>query len=158
VLTKEVHDRTDDGRQTGADDADFALEAAPERDRVVVVGCVGVFSELRDVLQAHHTAGRDEETDYEDHHDGDLAPGVVNRKAQQLRNWEEEHHEVEGDVESAVGVDTDLGRGALALVLAIPLCPVQADRPACDAKGDDEASAVDDQGDDDAVADVRESP
>ena len=50
VLAEEVQERAHDGRHAGADDADFALDTAPERDFGVVVGGVDCFVDVREVL------------------------------------------------------------------------------------------------------------
>ena len=77
LLAEEVDDRADDGRQTRADDADGAFETAPEREFVVVVGRVRVRSEERYVLQAHHAADCNKESNGEDHRYGDPGPRVL---------------------------------------------------------------------------------
>lgn len=59
-FSKEVQNRARDRRHAGANHPDVALEAAPQRDGVVVVGCVGDFAELRKVLQADDAADRHE--------------------------------------------------------------------------------------------------
>lgn len=46
-----------------------------------------------------------------------------------MRDREKEDHEIEEDVESAVGVHCDLGARTRALVFAIPLVPEIAQRP-----------------------------
>jgi len=45
LFAEKVQHGPDDGRQAGADDADAALEPAPERELVVVVGRVRVRAE-----------------------------------------------------------------------------------------------------------------
>lgn len=60
-------------------------------------------------------------------------------KAHELRDWEEEDHQVEEDVEGAVDVDCRLGLETGAFVLAVPLVPEEADGPAFGGVVDDEA-------------------
>lgn len=73
VLAEEIQERAHDSRHAGADDANFALDAAPEGDFGVVVGRVDCLLDVREVLQPHHAASGDEQADEERQDDADLA-------------------------------------------------------------------------------------
>jgi hypothetical protein len=120
-FAEEVEHRPCDDGHAGADDAEVALEAAPEGDIVVVVGRVGYLAESREVAEPDYAAGGGEEADEEGGDDAGFAPGVLDLKADELGDWEEEYDEVEEDVEGAVDVDCGFGDWTFALVLAVPL-------------------------------------
>ena len=107
----------------GADDADFALDAAPQRDVGVIVSRVCDLADSRRVLQAHHAARGDEEADQEGQDHAGFPPLVLDLDLREFRDGKEEDDEVEEDVDAAVDVDCELEVVAIALVLAVPLLP-----------------------------------
>jgi hypothetical protein len=123
LFAEEVQHRPGDDGHAGADHAEVALEAAPERDVVVVVGRVGYLAEGGEVAEAHYAAGGGEEADEEGGDDAGFTPRVFDLQADELGDGEEEDDEVEEDVEGAVDVDCGFGDGTFAFVLAIPLKP-----------------------------------
>jgi hypothetical protein len=156
-LAEEVENRSRDSRHASANDSKVALEAAPERDVVVVVGGVGDLAEGGEVAEPHNAADGREEADEESGDDSGFAPGILDLQADQFGDWEEEDDQVEEDVEGAVDVDCGLGDGTLALVLAVPASPEKRNGPALDGEVDDEAEEVSDQRGDDGPTDVSES-
>ena len=156
-LAEEVEDRSRDTRHASANDSKVALEAAPERDVVVMIGGVGDLAEGGEVAEPHNAAYGSEEADEEGGDDSSFAPGILDLQADQFGDWEEEDDQVEEDVEGAVDVDCGLGDGTCALVLAVPASPEKRNGPALDGEVDDEAEEVSDQRGDDAPADVSES-
>lgn len=107
----------------GADDADFAFDAAPEGDVRVVVGCVCDLTDSRGVLQAHHAACSDEQTDEEREDDAGFASLVLDLDLHEFRDRKEEDDQIEEDVDAAVDVDGQLEVVAVALVFSVPLFP-----------------------------------
>lgn len=83
-VAEEVDDRARDGRHAGADDAQIGFQSGPDPYVVVMVGCVGVFSDLGQVLQADDTADCDEETDEERQDGAEFASFVSDLKLQKL--------------------------------------------------------------------------
>jgi hypothetical protein len=120
-LAEEVERRPRDDGHAGADDSKVALQAAPQRDVVVVVGGVGHLAEGREIAQPHYAAGGCEEAYEEGCDDSGFAACVFDLQAEEFGDWQEEDDEVEEDVEGAVDVDCGFGDGAFALVLAVPL-------------------------------------
>jgi hypothetical protein len=107
----------------GADDADFALDAAPQRDVGVIVSRVCDLADSRRVLQSHHAARGDEEADQEGQDNARFPPLVLDLDLREFRDRKEEDDEIEEDVDAAVDVDCELEVVAVALVLAVPLLP-----------------------------------
>jgi hypothetical protein len=107
----------------GADDADFALDAAPETNVGVVVCRVGDLADSRRVLEAHHTAGRHEQAYQECQDDAGFASLVLDLDLHEFRDREEEDDQVEEDVDAAVDVDGQLEVVAVAVVFSVPLVP-----------------------------------
>jgi hypothetical protein len=107
----------------GADDADFALDAAPEGDVGEVVGCVCDLADSRGVLQAHHAAGCDEEADEEGEDYAGFAALILDLDLHEFRDRQEKDDQVEEDVDAAVDVHGQLEVVAVAFVLSVPLMP-----------------------------------
>ena len=122
-----------------------------------MVCCIRHLAELRQVLQADDTADCDEEAEEESQDRADLAPAIPDSQREEFRDGEEEDDEVEEDVEGAVDVYRFLEREARPSVLAVPLCPEQADWPAFEGEVDNEGDAVAGQAGDYRPAGVGES-
>lgn len=87
VLAEEVQERAHNSRHAGADDADFALDAAPERNLGVVPCRVGCLVDVRKELQPHHAASGDEQADEECQDDADFALLVLDLDGHEFRDW-----------------------------------------------------------------------
>lgn len=105
LLAEEVHDWTCDSRHAGTNDSNIAFEPAPERNVVIMVGDVGQLTERCKVAESYYTADSDEEADEEGGQDPDFASSILDLKAQDLRDREEEDQNIEA-VERRVQVST----------------------------------------------------
>jgi hypothetical protein len=108
---------------TSADDADFAFDAAPQRDVGIVVCRVCDFADSRGVLQSNHATRGDEEADQEGQDDACFAPLILHLDLHEFRDGKEEDHQVEKYVDPAVDVDGELEVVAVAFVFSVPLLP-----------------------------------
>lgn len=127
MFAEEQYHRGDDCRHAGADDADLALDAAPQRDVGVVVRRVGDLTHTGRVFQSNHAAGRDEQADEESQDDAGFTSLVLDLNRREFGNRKEEDRQVEEDVEAAVDVDGQLEVVAITFVFSVPLGPEVAD-------------------------------
>ena len=107
----------------GANDADFAFDAAPQTDIGVVVGRVCDLADPRRVLQTHHAACSHEESNEERQDNANFPSLILNLDLHQFRDREEEDDQVEENVDGAVNVDSELEVVAVAFVFSVPLFP-----------------------------------
>jgi hypothetical protein len=106
----------------------MAFEPASERNVVVIVCDVGQLTICCKVAESYYTTNSDKEADKESMQNSDFASSVPDLEVHNLRDREEEDHEVEEDVESAIGVHCNLSARTRALVFPIPLVPEIAER------------------------------
>lgn len=108
-------------------------------------------------MQSYNTTNCDEQPDEENQHHSNFAFCAPGLQGYQVGDREEEHNQIEDDVQRCISVCGRFDVEAHALVFAVPLIPGVVQRSALEDERDQEAEAIGEHGGDDGPADVMEA-